>query len=98
MTSQPSHRRQVPPVLYLPCRPTIPGEPPQVELRNLEDGRLALLAYTALDRLAHCCGDHQPWTLVETIGLSALREQAAYDVVLLDQELPTEVRHTGGAL
>ena len=98
MTEQPDRRRQIPPVLYLPCRPTIPGESPQVELRTLEDGRLALLAYTALDRLARCCGDHQPWTLMETGHLSTLREQARYDVVLLDQELPAEVRHTGGSL
>jgi hypothetical protein len=35
---------------------------------------------------------------METGHLSTLREQARYDVVLLDQELPAEVRHTGGSL
>lgn len=98
MTTQPAERRLIPSVLYLPCQPTIPGEPPQIELRNLEDGRLALLAYTALVRLARCCGDHQPWTLVETGSLSTLRQQVAYDVVLIDRELPIQVRHTGDAL
>ncbi|WP_424922760.1 SAV_915 family protein [Aeromicrobium chenweiae] len=33
---------------------------------GLRDGRTALLAYTALDRLVDCCGDRQPWVLIET--------------------------------
>jgi hypothetical protein len=81
----------VPPVLYLPCRPTIPGSQPEIELRRLEDGRLALLGYTALDRLARCCGPRQAWVLYQTAELSALRAQTSYDVVLLDQELPREL-------
>src|SRR5690606_10922470 len=32
-----------------------------VELRRLEDGRLAVLAYSSLDSLVASCGDLQPW-------------------------------------
>ena len=90
-----AERPLIPPAVYLPCSPTIPGEAPQVEMRQLEDGRVALLAYTALDRMARCCGPHQPWALYPTEELSALRSSSPYDVVVLDHELPPEVRHTG---
>lgn len=94
-TPEGADRPLIPPVVYLPCRPTVPGEAPQIELRRLEDGRVALLAYTALDRMSRCCGPHQPWALYPTEELSALRRSSSYDVVVFDQELPAEVRHTG---
>ena len=60
-----SQRPVIPPVVYLPCR--TPGEwGAEVEMRRTKDGRVALLAYTALDRLADCMGPHQPWILCHT--------------------------------
>lgn len=43
-----SHR--IPPVLYLTCRPGATTERAEIEMRRLEDGRVALMAYSALDR------------------------------------------------
>ncbi|KQT94120.1 hypothetical protein ASG49_04205 [Marmoricola sp. Leaf446] len=86
-------RPLIPPVVYLPCRAPIPGADPTVEMRRLEDGRVALLLYTALDRLARCCGDDQPWALYRTEDLDALQRDTPFDVVMVDQELPAHLRH-----
>lgn len=86
-------RPLIPPVVYLPCRAPIPGADPTVEMRRLEDGRVALLLYTALDRLARCCGEHQAWALYRTEDLDALRRDTPFDVVMIDQELPDDLRH-----
>lgn len=86
---------QLPPVVYLPTgshdgRHTLQTD---VELRRTPDGRLALLAYTAVDRLVECCGEHQPWMLVQTSDLQALHESQPYDVILVDAEIPEDLRH-----
>jgi len=46
----------MPPVVYVPC---IPGDDGinHLSYRNLDDGRVALLVYTALDRLTDLAGD-----------------------------------------
>ena len=94
MSEQPlPGRPPVPPVLYLPVRPGSPAGAPEIEMRVLEDGRTALLAYTALDRLGRCCGPHQSWVLYRTEELAALDATSPYDVVLLDQLLPEELWH-----
>ncbi|MBO1753160.1 hypothetical protein J4G33_15220 [Actinotalea sp. BY-33] len=89
-------RPTVPPVLYLPSdgTTTASGEA-QVVLRTTRDGRTALLAYTALDRLVTCCGPAQPWLLVPTEQLSAINSTQPYDVVYLDLDIPEEHRHRG---
>lgn len=89
-------RKQIPPVLYLPIRPGSTSEAPEVELRRLDDGRVALMVYTALDRLARCCGPHQAWVLYRTEDLSALRAASPFDVTLMDQSVPPELWHQGG--
>ena len=85
----------VPPVLYLPCQPGATADHAEVEMRLLQDGRTALLAYTALDRLADGCGPHQSWVLYKTEELGVLRQTSPYDIVILDQPLPEEVRPAG---
>lgn len=94
-------RPTVPPVLYLPTSgtPQDPGSSVDdgddigigIELRETDDGRRALLAYTALDRLATCCGPEQPWVLYPTDRLGDLGVD--YDVVYLDMVIPPELRH-----
>ena len=86
-------RKPVPPVLYLPVRPGSSAEEPEVEMRRLADGRVALLVYTALDRLAACCGPAQPWVLYRTDQLGELGRTSPYDVVATDQPLPREQWH-----
>lgn len=84
-------RRQVPPVVYLPVS-GVEDRTHEVELRPTKDGRVALLAYTALDRLAACCGPHQPWLLYPTDRLPELEQSQPYDVIYLDLSLPEELR------
>lgn len=86
----------VPPVLYVPRDGEV-AETGAVSLdyRTTRDGRTALLAYTALDRLVDCCGDRQPWVLIETSTLDDIAEQQPYDLILLDMEIPLEHRRTG---
>lgn len=83
-------------MLYLTCRPGASTERAEIEMRHLEDGRVALMAYSALDRLEHCCGPHQPWVLYRTEELGTLKVLFPYDVVLFDQPLPEEVRYAEG--
>ncbi|GAA3539827.1 hypothetical protein GCM10022222_24320 [Amycolatopsis ultiminotia] len=87
----------LPPALYLPTGPVGPttdgGTGASVELRHTPDGRVALVAFTALDRLVDCCGEHQPWIMVNTEHLPRIHQVNPYDVIVLDTELPVELRH-----
>jgi hypothetical protein len=87
----------IPPMLYLPCDGFRSGdEELSVDFRRMRDGRLALLAYTALDRLVNCCGQDQPWVVVPASVLDDLDQHQPYDVILLDVEVPTELRRKSG--
>lgn len=84
----------LPPVLYLPCAEQV-ADPAAARplLRRTRDGRLALLVYTALDRLHRCCGDEQPWVLVRTDGLAELHRTEPFDLLLPDVAIPVAHRH-----
>jgi hypothetical protein len=81
----------IPPVVYLACGHT-ERESFVPDRRTTEDGRVALLVYSALDRLLDCCGVHQPWVVVPTEKLDEIDRYAPYDVILLDTEIPAELR------
>lgn len=85
----------VPPVLYLPLSVTSTPEAQLVEIRELKDGRLALLAYTALDRLLTLAGERQPWILVRTEDLGGIKRAQPYDVVIFDLDVPASYRRDG---
>ncbi|KGM13330.1 SAV_915 family protein [Cellulomonas bogoriensis] len=89
----PAGRPTVPPVVYLPVRPGERSGTPEV--RTLKDGRLALLAYTALDRLGTSCGERQPWVAVETPRLDEVKRRNHYDVVVFDMVVPEQYRREG---
>lgn len=83
-----------PPVVYLPCagHVTDPADA-VIELRQTRDGRMALMAYSALDRLKYCCGDQQPWLVIPTAHLDKIQQVQHFDLVLLDVIIPDEFRH-----
>ena len=83
----------VPPALYLPSTGVPNAQGTEIELRRLRDGRMALLAYTAVDRLVKCMGPNQPWALFLTENLDELAEAQPFDVVMLDQRIPRELWH-----
>jgi hypothetical protein len=53
--------------------------------------------YSAMDRLAAHCGPHQPWTVMLTKDLERLRETTGFTLILLDLDIPPELRRTAGA-
>jgi hypothetical protein len=84
-----------PPVVYVPCAAVQDaGSDLVVDLRPTRDGRVALLVYSALDRLVACCGPQQPWTLMAAASLEDVRLATGFDLVLLDVEIPEEHRHS----
>lgn len=83
-----------PPVLYLPLTSTVDDPAAAtVALRRTRDGRTAVLGYTALDRLRHCCGADQPWLLMSVQDLDALHARQPYDLLFLDVVIPPEHRY-----
>ena len=87
--------RDFPPVLYLPCveRVVDPADA-HVEMRLTRDGRVALLAYSALDRLHDCCGAAQPWIVTPTTALEGLHRIQPFELLLLDVPIPEDRRST----
>lgn len=82
-----------PPVLYLPLAAAVDNEAAaQIVMRRTRDGRTAVLGYTALDRLRHCCGADQPWILMSVQDLDALHAREPYDLLFLDVAIPPEHR------
>lgn len=87
-----------PPVVYVPCdRITLDDEELSIDLRPTKDGQVALLVYSALDRLVDCCGPHQPWVVMPTAGLDKLGEYTHVDMILLDIAIPEERRRGAGS-
>lgn len=101
--AQPSGRRgdsgatsipnNFPPVVYLPTMTHVDRvEDARIMLRQMRDGRVACLAYSALDRLLTCCGDDQPWMWTPTVALDSVQQDQPFDVLLLDIHIPDEHR------
>lgn len=94
--SQVAENVAFPPVVYVPCSPRDPGdEELSVDLRRTREGKLALLVYSALDRLVTCCGEQQPWVVLPTANLEKIREKTGFELILLDIEIPEEFRRHG---
>ncbi len=88
----------LPPIVYVPCaEPVTPDRELVLDARTTKDGRTALLAYTALDRLVSCCGEEQPWVPLQSHELEAYREAPGFDLLLLDVEIPTQFRRSSSS-
>ncbi|GAA1327628.1 SAV_915 family protein [Leucobacter albus] len=74
------------------------SEGPIADVRELPDGRPALVAYTALDRLAEQCGENQPWMLVAIESLAEIKEQNKFDTVAFDPKFEAHLRENGRLL
>jgi hypothetical protein len=82
-----------PPILYIPCAEHVQDpDDLRVSYQTTKDGRVALLVYSALDRLITCCGDDQPWFTLPTANLQTLYDVQAFDLVLLDLMVPEHSR------
>ena len=80
----------MPPVVYVPCTPGDDGIS-HLAYRNLDDGRGALLVYTALDRLIDLAGDVH-WALLDWDALQQAQDLQRYDIILQDVRIPEDRR------
>lgn len=94
--------RDFPPVVYVPCDKSdgnVPGPdgqlPVDIRLRRTRDGRIALLAYSALDRFHAMVGRGTDWALLTHDGLDELYARQPFDLLLMDVEIPEESREDG---
>lgn len=91
---QARYRASIPPVLYVPlAKAADDGGDLQVQLRTTNEGKTALLLYSALDRMLDCCGPHQPYSVLPTASLDEVASAHPFDVVLFDLPIPEELRH-----
>lgn len=88
----------LPPVVYVPCSDDIQDGELSVDLRPIRDGRVALLVYSALDRLVSCCGPNQAWAVMPTADLDKIAERVRFDMILLDLEIPQEHRRKAASI
>lgn len=85
-----------PPMVYLPCVEHVTDPVlARVQMRETRDGRVALLAYSALDRLHDCCGRDQAWVVVPTPALADVHAADPFDLLFLDMYVPAERRVAG---
>ena len=96
-TDDASTKPLVPPMLYVPVADYPSGsQEVTIDFRRMQDGRTALVAFTALDRLIDGCGATQPWVLLPTDTLAEIDQHSPYDVILLDIVIPADERRTAG--
>jgi hypothetical protein len=64
----------------------------EIELRRTADGKIALMAFSSVQRLVECLGPYQPWALVKSEHLPKIYQTQPYDMIVLDSDLPEELR------
>lgn len=90
--------RDFPPVVYVPCAETTAEvADARPVMQRTKDGRLALLVYSAMDRLYECCGRNQPWFVLPTEALDELQRSQGFQLIVLDVRVPEEHRQQGAS-
>lgn len=64
-----------------------------LELRETDDGQLAVMVYSSLEALVAGAGQHQPWIAVPRERVDGLVRLSGADGVLLDTVIPAGLRH-----
>lgn len=78
------------PAYYVPCITDGDGTL-RVVLRETRDGRVALIVYSALDRLRAGAGD-VPWAFMTLVDLQAVKDESPFDVIYQDIRIPEDRR------
>lgn len=87
------HESDLPPYVYVPCSQVRADDAELVvDLRRTQSGQVALLVYSALDRLVDCCGAAQPWTVLPSTQLERIREATGFELILMDVSIPEHLR------
>lgn len=63
-----------------------------IEMRETDDGQLAVMVYSSLETLIAGAGDQQPWIAVPRERVPELVRRSGADGVLLDTVIPPGVR------
>ncbi|PXY17692.1 hypothetical protein BAY59_35775 [Prauserella coralliicola] len=80
-------------LLYVPSRPSRPGDAEVgVELQRYRN-RATMLAYTSAQALEAGCGPHQPWVSIPARVLDAVLAECGAEQVLLNPVLSEGSRH-----
>jgi hypothetical protein len=82
------------PAYYVPCFTDAQGSL-RVALRETRDGRVALIVYSALDRLRAGAGD-VPWAFLTLADLQAVRDESPFEVIYQDIRVPEDKRQVAG--
>jgi hypothetical protein len=81
--------------VFIPTEPVVEGQPVTPQLRSMDDGGTALLAYTSLHLLVAGCGPQQAWISAPVEQLETLQSLVGFDVVAVDVELSEDMRVEG---
>lgn len=76
----------MPPVVYVPTTSSADPALREVEMSTLDDGRVALLVYSAIDRLFDLYSADSAWLLCNIPALQMVHDQTPYDVLFVDRE------------
>lgn len=80
--------------VYIATQPVGPQDTTaQVELRQDDAGRLAMLAYSTQGELVERAGEAQAWIAVPKGSLHQVQKDCGAEAVLWDVELPDVLRH-----
>lgn len=74
-----------PPVVYVPTSAADDHGQATLEMVELADGRRALFAYSAMDRLMSLHRSDAPWVLLTVADLERAHGEVAYDLLFLDR-------------
>lgn len=87
---------QAPPQVWTPTAwPMRGAELPAFVLRELADGRLAMLVYTSLKEMTDGCGPGQPYVSLAVESVQSFQHLVGADVLLWNPVLAEEVRQSG---
>ncbi len=80
-------------MVFVPTEPMPVGaREAKLQLRRMEDGRLAVLAFTSLDLLVAGCGPQQGWMAAPAEQLLELQPLVGFDLIALNVDLPDDWR------
>ncbi|MGH3940875.1 MAG: SAV_915 family protein [Pseudonocardiaceae bacterium] len=88
----PDESYHLPAEIFVPARPGAASSGAVLEVRELTDGRLAMVVYSSMERLIACCGGGQPWLAFGADQLPALQRGGGFDVVVVDVDVPENLR------
>lgn len=94
MTEQPTPHVGDENVVYIASQPLAnPDADATLEMRETDDGQLAVMVYSSLETLVAGAGPQQPWIAVSRERVDELVRLSGADGVLLDTVIPPGLRH-----